>query len=82
MPGRRNGVENHAFHRGDKARTNAGGGRQSREGNVVFGEEVDATGVALEDADVPLAVLFQASGRLDHRSPAVRTGGRLGHGAE
>ena len=74
-------MENHASHRGDKSRADAGAS-QPREGNVVFREEVDAADAALEYADVPLAVVFHASRRLDHWSSAVRTGGRLGHGAE
>ena len=48
MPGGRNGVVHHAFHRSDKLRTDAEGWGQPRKRDVVFREEVDAASSALE----------------------------------
>ena len=49
---------------------------------MILREEVEATGRAFEDAEVPIAVLFQASGRLDHRSTAVRACGGFAHNSK
>ena len=82
VPGRPNGMENHASHRSDKSRTNPGGIRQPRDGNVIFREVVEAAHAALEYIDVPFALRPHASRGLDHQPTAVRAGGGFGHGAE
>ena len=73
---------NHAAHRGNETRTDAGRHGQPDERNVVLGEKVDAAPTALKNAEVPVAVLPEAPRRLDHRSTAVRTGGGFGHGSK
>jgi hypothetical protein len=82
VSGRRNGVVNDAFHRGKKSRTDAAGHGQPGERNMIFSEEVEATSLAFEYAYVPLTFLSHASRRLDHRSTAVRAGGRFWHGSK
>ena len=70
---------NHAAHSGNKPRTDASRGGQAGEWYMILREEVEMTGRAFEDAQVPIAVLFQTSRRLDHRSTAVRASGGFGH---
>lgn len=82
MPGRLDGVMNHAAHGGNKPRTDASRFGQADEWYMILREEVEATGRAFEDAEVPIAVLFQASGRLDHRSTAVRACGGFAHNSK
>src|SRR5436190_13610731 len=59
VPGRRNGVVNHASHGGNKSRAGAARCGQSHEWNVVFRKEVDAAGAASKDADFPIAVMSE-----------------------
>ena len=79
VPGRPNGVMNHAAHGGNKPRAETARSWQAGQWHVVLREEIEVAGRAFEDAKVPIPVLFQASGRLDHRSTAVRTGWGFGH---